>query len=983
VNDEDVILANALDENTIAGAFQLDPPTQNRAIQAMNRHILAGNMLKARQAAHGSAVAPVSDGRIQALLRGKYPAAADLPADPPIDIAAQEIRAQLIHLPRLYVEDSDSLMSYIMRKRRGASVGLNGFSNDHYQDILRHNPDAIHHLTSICNLIAAGIPTDGAARKLLLEGKGTALLKSNGDVRPIVTEDPLLSYTGHALATEHRDVIRTVCGDEQYMGLPAGCEVVAHSVRYLLEADPTLVVGKVDCQNAFNAIHKEPILDVVANEAPVLLPFTQLLLRGTPPRTIFHDQRAGTSIGFTLHRGVPQGGSLSSALFNMGQAPSIRRATELHPGVFIFLIADDTHVVGKPEDVVPAILTIRHLYSQIGLSLAATTEHKNVIYGVGEAFTPEQRAAVVTAGLHWIPANLGLHVGGIPVGSRAYSATSIHSTVDSIIRELSTLESYLRGANGTMKARVQTIYAMIRMCTAQQLTYLLRSCPPSMTLDAAQRLDNAIINTVFRITDSVRLLPPEGSEMMQQNLNRLFLSVRLGGGGMTCSAHIARSAYTGSLLQCAPHMHQYFTTGDNRFETALPTASMVEFQDSVNYLRDSGVDCLDAVSLRSAWTSPSQRKMQSRISSQLQQQRRRQELASLPTGHPRHGHAALHQLNPTEAAIRRQGITNCTSPDSNQWLCANPAYHLNRMTDQAFRLAWQIRSLLPVMAPREFCICGCPMDCLGDHVLVCPRITVRNKVRNTSHAILSAQLRHYLDSSKIEGNYSVPIGEPLMDQYLDRVPGFVPDPQAAARRADIVLLSHSEEQPRTTLIDVTMAAHNAQHADPDYHPGSSAIHRAAQKHASYDAEFNTADPDVKLVVFAVETSGALHKEAYQFLRHHMTALNGPSSQISLQRALQTISVSIQTSRACCVALARSHLSLDEEPAFPYTNGVIPAVPPPRLLPLANHPRYNAVTYRPLPLTPLHRLSSSHISLASPAAADSVPMLSQPLSLAQP
>jgi len=122
----------------------------------------------------------------------------------------------------------------------------------------------------------------------------------------------------------------------------------------------------------------------------------------------------------------------------MGQTPSIRRATELHPGVFIFLIADDTQVVGKPEDVVPAILTIRHLYSQIGLILAANTEHKNVIYGIGEAFTPEQRAAVATAGLHSLPTNLGLQVGGIPVGSRAYSATSIHSTVDSIIRELST-----------------------------------------------------------------------------------------------------------------------------------------------------------------------------------------------------------------------------------------------------------------------------------------------------------------------------------------------------------------------------------------------------------------------------------------------------------------------------------------------------------------------------------------------------------------
>jgi hypothetical protein len=47
---------------------------------------------------------------------------------------------------------------------------------------------------------------------------------------------------------------------------------------------------------------------------------------------------------------------------------------------------------------------------------------------------------------------------------------------------------------------------------------------------------------------------------------------------------------------------------------------------------------------------------------------------------------------------------------------------------------------------------------LGDHVLVGPRITVRNKVRNTGHAILSAQLRHFLDSSKIErveGNYTI------------------------------------------------------------------------------------------------------------------------------------------------------------------------------------------------------------------------------------
>jgi len=75
---------------------------------------------------------------------------------------------------------------------------------------------------------------------------------------------------------------------------------------------------------------------------------------------------------------------MSSALFNMGQSQSIRTAAQQHPTVFIFLIADDTHVVGPPADVIAAIITIRRLYSNIGLSLTATTDSKNVLYGLGD-----------------------------------------------------------------------------------------------------------------------------------------------------------------------------------------------------------------------------------------------------------------------------------------------------------------------------------------------------------------------------------------------------------------------------------------------------------------------------------------------------------------------------------------------------------------------------------------------------------------------
>ena len=71
----------------------------------------------------------------------------------------------------------------------------------------------------------------------------------------------------------------------------------------------------------------------------------------------------------------------------MGQSTSIRRAALLHPTVSILLIADYMHVLGTPEEIIDAIMTIRDLYAEIGLSPAATTASKNIIYGFGQHYT--------------------------------------------------------------------------------------------------------------------------------------------------------------------------------------------------------------------------------------------------------------------------------------------------------------------------------------------------------------------------------------------------------------------------------------------------------------------------------------------------------------------------------------------------------------------------------------------------------------------
>ena len=169
-----------------------------------------------------------------------------------------------------------------------------------------------------------------------------------------------------------------------------------------------------------------------------------------------------------------------------------------------------------------------------------------------------------------------------------------------------------------------------------------------LTLDAAQRLDKAIINTVLRMTDSVQLLPPEGSEMMQQNLNRLFLSVRLGGGGMMFSAHIARSAYTGSLH--APVFYHWW-----------------------QQIRDCPSHCQHG-------RIPGFCRLPAWFRCWLYRRRLVTFSARYRAGfHPKLHHAALHQQTPTEATIRRQGINNCTSPDSTENLFQDfPRHFSNR-----------------------------------------------------------------------------------------------------------------------------------------------------------------------------------------------------------------------------------------------------------------------------------------------------------------
>jgi hypothetical protein len=292
--------------------------------------------------------------------------------------------------------------------------------------------------------------------------------------------------------------------------------------------------------------------------------------------------------------------------------------------------------------------------------LAATTSSKNVLFGLGHNYTTAQYRLATDAALHWIPADQGLEIGGTPVGSYAFMTNFVNKTVDGILRELDQLQAFVKGP--PLKPSTQ--------CSAQQLTHLLRTCPPSTTLHATRRLDSAIASAVYQITDSNKFLPPVESVAIQTILNRLFLSIHLGGDGMINSEETREAAYVGSLLQCAPAIRHFCTTAGILSTDTTIAMCLHEFERAHHSLQSKGVTCLSNTKSVNIWTSPLQIRMQKKFSDQLQSLRRAAALRALPTGPPNTG-GALNPLTHHDIERRRQGINNYTCRASGAWLKSN------------------------------------------------------------------------------------------------------------------------------------------------------------------------------------------------------------------------------------------------------------------------------------------------------------------------
>ena len=109
----------------------------------------------------------------------------------------------------------------------------------------------------------------------LLEGSLLALEKKSGDIRPIA-----VGYVWRRLAAKcvkSFAIIKLVdyfSPTQLGVGIPVGCEAAVHANRRFIESMPDdFVVAKCDFANAFNSLHRDALLQAVADKVPEIYKF--------------------------------------------------------------------------------------------------------------------------------------------------------------------------------------------------------------------------------------------------------------------------------------------------------------------------------------------------------------------------------------------------------------------------------------------------------------------------------------------------------------------------------------------------------------------------------------------------------------------------------------------------------------------------------------------------------------------------------------
>ena len=415
--------------------------------------------------------------------------------------------------------------------RRGSAPGPSGLRPEHLHVALQAAPGrrdrALQSLTQLVNIMArGGVPEEVAP--YLAGARLHAARKKSGGLRPVAVGNLIRRLVGKCCAIKVQEKAAGILKPHQLgVGVRSGCEAIIHSVKQILDADPSLWTLQADFINAFNLVDREAVMGEVLDKFPEILAWVTTCYGQ-------HSHLLFGSFSISSQCGVHQGDPLAALLFSLVLQKLVNIIEERVPGLACnawFL--DDGTLVGKLEDLkkVVDILVQEGPSRGLILSTARTVEApelpKTTIWCPslpGDATDLTGKGLVREAGE-------GVVLLGAPLGSEAFVASKVEAKVEKV-KEVTELIPLIEDPH--------TEFALLRSCLSlPKISFLLRAVDTTGHSELLQDFDKVTREALTRILGT-----PIGERTWQQ----AKLPVAMGGMGLRGAQDHAPAAHAASVL---------------------------------------------------------------------------------------------------------------------------------------------------------------------------------------------------------------------------------------------------------------------------------------------------------------------------------------------------------------------------------------------------------------------------------------------------
>jgi hypothetical protein len=802
-----------------------------QAVRA-HRQLTLGNVSRAAKCIEAAQLAELTEPNLAAL-RALHPAA----PPPPVPTTTA--------LPATVTQDM--LVDVLGQLPKGSAPGPSGWTYEHMKAATSGANSALGALLALVNAIVSGkLPHLPA----LLDCTLHAFEKpGSGGIRPIAVGEVFVRLAGLCAMATCPSAGPALAPLQLGVGVKGGSQIIGHALRSGITADPECVTVQLDFRNAFNSVHRGPMLEAIAEHEGALLAFatwkygqsSRLLPVGAPEGTPPIQSQDG------IRQGDPPGG-LYFGLCLQGPLKAVQLS---YPAAKPIAYYDDCNLQGPAEAVIPAFRALRDQCEGIGL-------HANLAK-CGAYSRNVQAAADVAAALGIRHCVDGMMVAGTPIGTDEFVKAHVNAKAEAVSKSIdAVMETPLSAQDKLM---------LLRASTQHRTTHLMRVVRWELSGDAIQRVEGKVTDAAFQIMERPRQADASETQMTLP-LRHGGMGIRATGALEGSAAYLSAAAVTDTAQRDGPKEYQPLSGGG-------PDAANMERDwqalHEAGAARAAGAlwppDALALNTERIDATLPSAQRIFARFTAQ----RRSDELL------------ASFDTNSLEGQRNRARLLSCQCRPAGAWLEALPTSGALTLSDTDFRSAMRHRlgmTHLPANAPGVLCACGQIMQPGDiDHAMCCKTQAGGMQLR---HEILSNIWRLISHRAGIASS-----AEPM----LRRLPGA----QASANadrpdsRGDILLVLPSG----LTVADVSVV-----------HPAANTNRRAARveggaaaaREAMKRARYETGDPNgYAFVPLVVETYGRMGKAAMGLLNTLATsAIAGGAMKKSsfVTNALRQLSVGL-------------------------------------------------------------------------------------------